>query len=114
MSNTLFGLSFDATDAAGQATFWAAATGSKVEDGATQQDAVVKGSDFPRLAFHRVPEGKAAKNRLHFDLIAPDYEAELERLIGLGASKLEEFTPGEARWTTLADPEGNEFDVIAG
>jgi hypothetical protein len=114
MSSTLFGLAFDVADAADQATFWAQATGGQVEDGATQENSVVSGSGFPRLAFHRVPEGKTAKNRLHIDLIASDYEAELERLLGLGASKVNEMTPGGARWTTLADPEGNEFDVIAG
>jgi predicted enzyme related to lactoylglutathione lyase len=114
MSNTFFGLAFDVADAADQATFWAQATGGKVEDGATQDDAVVSGSGFPRLAFHGVPEGKTAKNRMHIDLIASDYEAELDRLLGLGATKINEMTPGGARWTTLADPEGNEFDVIAG
>ena len=114
MSNTFFGLAFDVADAADQATFWAQATGGNVEDGATKDDAVVSGSGFPRLAFHRVPEGKTAKNRLHIDLIASDYEAQLERLLALGASKVNEMTPGGARWTTLADPEGNEFDVIAG
>jgi len=114
MSSTLFGLAFDVADAADQATFWAQATGGKVEDGATPEHAVVSGAEFPRLAFHRVPEGKTAKNRLHIDLITSDFEVELDRLLGLGASKLNEMTPGAARWTTLADPEGNEFDVIAG
>jgi len=114
MSNILFGLAFDAADAAAQATFWAQATGGDVEDGATQDDAVVTGPAFPRLAFHRVPEAKTAKNRLHFDLITREYDAELERLLELGASKVNEMTPGGARWTTMADPEGNEFDVIAG
>jgi predicted enzyme related to lactoylglutathione lyase len=51
---------------------------------------------------------------MHIDLIASDYEAELDRLLGPGATKINEMTPGGARWTTLADPEGNEFDVIAG
>jgi hypothetical protein len=114
MSNNFFGLSFDVADAVGQATFWAKSTGGEVADGATQDDAVVTGTDFPRLAFHRVPEGKTAKNRLHIDLVAPEYEAEIERLLSLGASKVNELAPGGARWTTLTDPEGNEFDVIAG
>jgi hypothetical protein len=114
MSNTLFGLAFDVAHAADEAEFWARTTGGTVEEGATADDAVVSGSDFPRLAFHRVPEGKTVKNRFHLDLVAADYQGELDRLVGLGATRLAEQTPGSARWTTLADPEGNEFDVIAG
>ena len=114
MSNNLFGLAFDVADAAAQATFWAQTTGGDVEDGATQDEAVVTGPVFPRLVFHRVPEAKTAKNRMHMDVMTSDYEAELGRLLSLGASKLNEMSAGSARWTTLADPEGNEFDVIAG
>jgi hypothetical protein len=113
MSNILFGLAFDVADAVAQATFWAQATGGDVEEGAARDEAVVIGPVFPRLAFHRVPEAKTAKNRLHIDLMTTEYEAEVDRLLGLGASKVNEMTPGGARWTTMADPEGNEFDVIA-
>ena len=49
----------------------------------------------------------------HFDLITTDFDAEVDRLIGLGATKLNEINAGR-HWATLADPEGNEFDVIAG
>jgi hypothetical protein len=114
MSTTLFQLAVDAANAADQAEFWARATGGKVEDGASRDEAVVSGSDFPQMVFHRVPEGKTAKNRLHLDLIAADYDCEVARLVGLGATNLNELSSGGARWSTLADPEGNEFDIIAG
>jgi predicted enzyme related to lactoylglutathione lyase len=114
MSTTFFQLAFDATNAKELAQFWAQATGGKVEDGASPDEALVSGSDFPRMVFHRVPEGKTAKNRLHLDLIAADYDTEVARLVGLGASTVNELTSGGARWSTLADPEGNELDVIAG
>ena len=103
MSNILFGLAFDVADAVAQAVSWAQATGGDVEDGATQDEAVVTGRVFPRLAFHRVPGAKTAKNRLHIDLMAREYEPELDRLLALGASKVNEMTPGDARWTTMAD-----------
>jgi len=61
-----------------------------------------------------VPESKTVKNRMHFDLISTDFETEIDRLTGLGATKLNEIDKGTAHWATLADPEGNEFDVIAG
>jgi hypothetical protein len=55
------------------------------------------------------------KNRLHLDLISPTFEAESQRLIALGASRIPpRITQGSARWTTFADPQGNEFDLIAG
>jgi hypothetical protein len=71
--------------------------------------------DIPgsRISFHRVPEGKTVKNRMHFDLITTDFDAEVGRLTGLGATKLNEINAGR-HWATLADPEGNEFDLIAG
>ena len=67
----------------------------------------------PRLAFHQVPEPKTVKNRFHLDLITTDYQAEIRRLVGLGATVLNAIDNG-ARWTTMADPEGNEFDLIQG
>lgn len=65
-----------------------------------------------RMLFQRVPEPKAVKNRVHLDLhVGPDRrEAEVARLDALGATVLGEGTVG-GRWTTMADPEGNEFDV---
>ncbi|MDT4935413.1 MAG: hypothetical protein QOK11_3305 [Pseudonocardiales bacterium] len=117
MSATFFGVAFDAVDAARAARFWAAALDRDVADGADENDAVVKVGDpgsGPRLAFHKVPEAKSTKNRFHPDLITTDYEGETERLLRLGATKLADFDTGGARWTTFADVEGNEFDLIAG
>ncbi|GLZ77153.1 glyoxalase [Actinorhabdospora filicis] len=62
----------------------------------------------PRVIIQLVPEGKAAKNRVHLDLRSADHDAELARLGGLGARVLEDY----AGHTTLADPEGNEFCLI--
>lgn len=75
----------------------------------------------PRLFFQRVPEGKVAKNRLHLDLrSAPGLEgdermaaleAECERLVGLGAERVErhEADGVDAGFIVMRDPEGNEF-----
>ncbi|MFI1396277.1 VOC family protein [Streptomyces sp. NPDC020681] len=66
-----------------------------------------------RLLFQRVPEPKTAKNRLHLDLhVGPERrEAEVARLEGLGATVLYQQDQPMGRWTTMADPEGNEFCV---
>jgi len=117
MSSTFFGASFDAANAARAAAFWAAALSRQVAAGADEHDAVVEAGDpgsGPRLAFHHVAEAKSTKNRFHPDLITSDYEGEAERLIALGATKLNEIVGDGTRWTTFADVEGNEFDLIAG
>jgi catechol 2,3-dioxygenase-like lactoylglutathione lyase family enzyme len=117
MSSNLYGAAFDCRDAAAVARFWAEALGRQVADNATEQDAVVLAGDpsaGPQLAFHRVPEPKTVKNRVHLDLITTDFEAETKRLISLGAHKIRDLEGDGARWTTFADIEGNDFDLIAG
>lgn len=66
-----------------------------------------------RLLFQQVPEAKSVKNRLHLDLlVGPDaIDAEVERLVGLGATRVSEHDDESGRWVLLADPEGNELDV---
>jgi predicted enzyme related to lactoylglutathione lyase len=102
---TVFGISFDAHDAAKVAQFWADTLGRQVADGADLDAG-------PRLAFHQVPEGKAVKNRVHLDLATNDIDGETARLTRLGATVVNTIS-GQARWTTFADPEGNEFDLIS-
>jgi predicted enzyme related to lactoylglutathione lyase len=118
MATTLFGISLNARDAATQAEFWAQALHRKVNDGATNDSAsVAPGEDpdsGPLLMFHTVPEAKTAKNRVHLDLVSADAEADAARLIGLGATQLRSLHDNGGRWIGLADPEGNEFDVVAG
>jgi hypothetical protein len=118
MAPALLALSIDCGDAGKLATFWAAALGRPVDPGATPESAAVAPSDSgatgPRLLFHQVPEPKSVKNRLHLDLISNTFEAESQRLVALGASRIRDVAHGSARWTTFADPEGNEFDLIAG
>ena len=76
----------------------------------------------PRVFFQQVPEDKVAKNRLHLDVRAAPglegdarmdaLEAECERLVALGATRLRRFEPApplEAGHVMMADPEGNEF-----
>jgi hypothetical protein len=117
MSSTVFGVSFDAHDARAVASFWAQTLGRSLAPGADAANAIVEADPAipgSRIGFHQVPEGKTVKNRMHVDLITGDLDAEVDRLAGLGAAKLNEVKGSAAHWVTLADPEGNEFDVIAG
>jgi hypothetical protein len=68
----------------------------------------------PLLGFQRVPEDRQGKNRLHLDLRAPagGRQAEVQHLVELGATVVgERGDPANFAWTTLTDPEGNEFCV---
>ncbi|MEU5714727.1 VOC family protein [Streptomyces sp. NPDC020403] len=66
-----------------------------------------------RLLFQRVPEPKTVKNRLHLDVHAApgQRDAEVERLVHLGASVLRTVEQPGGSWQVLLDPEGNEFCV---
>lgn len=96
----------------------------EVEDG---YDSIVDGSGTrPRIWFQQVPEAKAIKNRLHFDLLVGGgravplddrrrrVRAEADRLAALGASVRHEMDlPDQGHFAiAMADPEGNEFDVV--
>ncbi len=67
----------------------------------------------PRVLFQLVPEPKTVKNRQHLDLRVgeADRDAVVARLVERGATELHRGSQGPFRWTTLADPEGNEFCV---
>jgi hypothetical protein len=78
----------------------------------------------PRIYFQKVPEPKTVKNRMHLDLnvtggptaAAPErrreqVDAEVDRLLGLGASRLRANQELGQYWVVMQDPEGNEFCV---
>jgi predicted enzyme related to lactoylglutathione lyase len=66
------------------------------------------------LLLQRVPDAKGEKNRLHLDLRTPDLDAEVRRVLGLGATLLTRQPVAEDGWLwhILADPDGNEFCVL--
>ena len=127
MGGRLIEIVVDCHDPAVLAAFWAAALGyhvvraegGQVEIAAWQREPpdlaeqVQRAPVVPALVFVAVPEGKAVKNRLHLDIrpVGCRYEAEVERLIGLGARRAD-VGQGSRPWVVLADPEGNEFCVL--
>jgi hypothetical protein len=68
---------------------------------------------LPELCFLAVPDPKDGKNRLHLDLTPDDQDAEVERLLDMGARHVDIGQSRAASWVVLADPEGNEFCVLA-
>lgn len=67
----------------------------------------------PDWLFLAVPDDKVVKNRIHFDFTPDDQVAEVDRVLGLGARRVD-IGQGEQSWVVLADPEGNEFCILAG
>jgi hypothetical protein len=66
----------------------------------------------PNWLFLPVPDDKVVKNRIHFDFRHDDQQAEVERVIALGAHHVD-IGQGDESWVVLADPEGNEFCILA-
>lgn len=70
----------------------------------------------PGLVFVLVEHEKTAKNRIHMDFaphLTDDRDAEIQRLIDLGARRIDVGQPSGASFTVLADPDGNEFCVLS-
>lgn len=109
----------DACDVERLADFWCAVLGwSRIDD--PEPDGTIEIGDPARpgamtVLFLPVPEAKSVKNRLHLDLrpAGNDQSAELERLLALGARRVD-IGQGESSWVVLADPEGNEFCLLRG
>jgi deazaflavin-dependent oxidoreductase (nitroreductase family) len=95
---------------------WSEVLSRPVSPGADAENAAIDAADpasGPRLSFHKVPEPKTVKNRLHLDLRTDQFDEESTRLIRLGAAPVRNVEKPTARCTTFADPEGNEFDLVA-
>jgi hypothetical protein len=110
-------LCIDADDPSVVATFWEATLGWRRtwedEDQVCLEPPEGSPEDgiAPDLIFLRVPEGKTVKNRLHLDLRPADQSAEVARLEALGARRVS-VGQGDVGWVVMADPAGNEFDVL--
>ena len=106
----------DCSDLARSADFWARVLGYVFEGPAvgTYQGLIPADGQGVAILLQRVPERKDGKNRLHLDLRTPDFDAEVSRVVGIGASLLTSQPLQEYgwRWHILGDPDGNEFCVI--
>ena len=108
----------DADDCERLARFWSEALGWRITYQSDDEWAIEppEGSPeadvAPDILFVKVPDRKVVKNRVHLDLRPADQQAQVDRLIGLGARRVD-IGQGEVTWVVLADPEGNEFCVLA-
>jgi predicted enzyme related to lactoylglutathione lyase len=96
--------------------FWSAALGWPLVWDQDEETAIRSPHGGPKISWGGPPlTPKTSKNRLHFDLAPPvhgDQQAEVDRLVCLGATRIETGR-GEVSWVAMADPDGNEFCVLA-
>jgi hypothetical protein len=114
---TAIGLVLDCSDPEALAGFWAPALGYDRIGAAGQYVLLLpREPGAPKLLLQRVPEEKAAKNRMHLDIETSDIDAEAARLEHLGARRVTRDAQAEhgSHWHVMADPEGNEFCVCDG
>ncbi len=114
MGSRWYAVVVDATDPARLARWWAEVLGYKITFEAPDEVAIARDEhSSPGLVFVPVPEPKQVKNRLHIDLNPDDQEAEVERLVDMGARRTDVGQGDDVTWVVLADPEGNEFCVLS-
>lgn len=125
MTSKFTELAIDCADPSRLARFWCSVLDYEVQDEDEGLVTIARrmvpdgrnhlGPMPPALTFARVPEGKTGKNRLHLDVSPADREQdeEVSRLLDLGARHADVGQTGDESWVVLADPEGNEFCVLA-
>jgi hypothetical protein len=116
MSLQLYAMVFDANDPGGLARFWSGVLGRRMVD--DPQDGVLvlpnHETEF-RIRFVPTDLSKSVPNQMHFDLTSTSLEDQQEtvaRALALGARHIDIGQLPEEEHVVLADPEGNEFDVI--
>jgi predicted enzyme related to lactoylglutathione lyase len=105
----------DAHDPRAQVAWWAQVLDDFTPDDESSDDeAAMRGPAGRELIFLKVPEPKTIKNRMHFCVRPVDStrDAEVARLLDLGATVVEDLRTPDSGWAVLADPEGNEFCVL--
>jgi hypothetical protein len=102
----------DARDPGALGQWWRDALGWVVVNDDPEEYEIRPTADrLPGLLFVRVDAPKTAKNRLHLDFRPDDRDAEVARLVELGATRAD-IGQGDQSWVVLADPEGNEFCIL--
>ena len=98
-----------------QRAFWTAALDYVARAGDEDDFALLHPRDGagPNVSLDRVRSALQIPPRIHLDLYAADQAAEVERLVGLGATEVHwDKRPADADYVILADPEGNRFCVV--
>lgn len=112
MENRIASLVIDATDAESLGAFWADALGWQIVKRGDYGVTITHEQGLVEIDFRSVPDGpKSGKNRLHLDIkpVGRSQADALQRLLGLGARRVDVGQRPDCSWFVLTDPEGNEF-----
>jgi hypothetical protein len=115
MASLFSELSIDSAQPRAIAEWWAEVLGYEIASSTDEYIEIKSASgSLPTLGFAKVPDPKSVKNRLHIDLSPTDRDQgeELERLLSLGARRIDVGQGEDVSWVVLADPEGNEFCLL--
>ncbi len=115
MPLTVHHIAIDSRDLPAQAEFWSRALRWRILSVKEREIVVGPEENAPvGICLMPSPDAKTVKNRVHLDLTtsADDRVAEIERLLSLGATRVDVGQTGDESWDVLADPEGNEFCVV--
>ena len=108
-------VTFDSSDPAKLAGWWAEQFDGQVQELLPGEFFAVIRSEGPRLGFQKVADPTPGKNRVHLDFGAADVDAEVSRLAAAGATEVGRHSIGDHfRWVVLTDPDGNAFCVAGG
>ena len=108
-------VTFDSSDPAQLAGWWAEQFGGQVQEMLPGEFFAVMRSEGPRLGFQKVADPTPGKNRVHLDFGAADVDAEVSRLVDAGATEVDRHSVGDNfRWVVLTDPDGNAFCIAGG
>ncbi|WP_097886275.1 VOC family protein [Streptomyces sp. st140] len=113
MAVSLYQITVDSHDLPRMARFWSAVLDWQVLF--EHEEEMIIGAHLaalPGMCFVPVPEGKTGKNRLHIDLTPDDQDAEVQRILALGARRVDVGQGPDVTFVVMADPEGNEFCVL--
>lgn len=104
----------DCNDLARMLAFWQAALGYVPREAPDEDFAVLRDPAGRRVnvSLQVVPEPRVGKNRLHLDLYTDDSDAEVRRLLALGATRHPRIPEPGDDFVLLQDPEGNVFCVV--
>jgi predicted enzyme related to lactoylglutathione lyase len=106
-------VTFDCSDPAKLAGWWAEQFGGTAQELLPGEFIAVTRPEGPRLGFQKVPDPTPGKNRVHLDFGVADVDAEVSRLKSAGATEVGGRTLSDTfRWVVMADPEGNVFCVV--
>lgn len=117
MGSKLYTITVDAHDPSALARFWEQVLDYErtFESGPDEDEIEIvispKDGSGVDMSFVDAHDDKVVKNRIHLDLNPSDQAAEVERVLALGATKVD-IGQKDVSWVVLADPEGNEFCLL--